>query len=147
MRSSPKEAAISAPRTSGKAAAAGSTVAGAFLRKRRKDIMGRRGWLTVAHLRHADHPVLLAVLAAEKLAHLGLQLSVVRMDGRAQRGFRGTALPDSLENALHVAHPVRVADIFHRRQGLRIGDCRLDVGEPHKAAFEHVVRNLALRAE
>jgi hypothetical protein len=54
---------------------------------------------------------LFAVLVAEVLAELALELAVVGMEGRAQGGFGGTALAQELQNSLDVAHAVSIVDV------------------------------------
>src|SRR5450631_1597918 len=61
---------------------------------------------------------LLPVFAAQVLAHFGLQLTVVIVDGGPQSSLSGISLGQSLQNALQVAHVLGVDDKLHRRERL-----------------------------
>src|ERR1700722_11604171 len=64
---------------------------------------------------------LLPVFVLERPRHFVAQLTVVGVDGRAQRGFRGTALRQEFQNTRDFPHAVGIANIFGRRQRFGIG--------------------------
>ena len=76
-----------------------------------------------------------------------LGLAVVGVDGRAQSGFGGAAIAETLQDALDVAHTVGVIDVGNGGQRFRIGQISFSAGEAQEAALEHVQRYIALGLE
>src|ERR1700722_20297093 len=91
--------------------------------------------------------VLVAVFVGQVLGEVGFELAVVGVDGGAQRGFRGTALAERLQDALNIAHAVSVVDVGDGGQGLGIRKIGLTAREALEARFEHIQRNVSLRLE
>src|SRR5580700_3038476 len=69
------------------------------------------------------------------------------MNRCAKRGFGRTALAESLQDSLNVAHPIGLVDVFNGCQRLVIGQEGLNRGKAHEAPFKGVVRDSLLGLE
>src|SRR5713101_9863761 len=85
---------------------------------------------------------LFAVSFFQLAGHFVLELTVIGVNGSAQRGFGGAALRDALQDARDFAHAVSIANVFGGSQRFGVGDDGLGGREAHEAAFEHIKRDL-----
>src|SRR5581483_4545409 len=90
---------------------------------------------------------LFAVFIGQIFSDFSFHLAVVRVDGRTQGGFGGTALSEAFQDSTYVTHPVCVIYVLHRRQRFVVGNDGLKRRELHEAAFKGVIGNLLLRLE
>src|SRR5437763_10803430 len=85
-----------------------------------------------------------SVLIGKVTAQVELELAVVGMDGGAEGGFGRASLADAIENALHIAKSVRIADIAHCRQTFGIRDVGSASRKTHETAFQDVQGDVLL---
>src|ERR1700740_2013531 len=90
---------------------------------------------------------LVPVFVGEVSPQIRFELAVIGMNGRAQGRFGGTALAQSFENALHIAHAVRIVDVRDGSQTFGISDRGLDLGEAREAPLQHIQGNVLLCLE
>src|ERR1035437_304494 len=90
---------------------------------------------------------LLAVLVGEIPGQVGLKLAVIGVNRGSQSGLGGIALTDALQDALDVAHAVRIVDEGYSRQRFGVGHIGFTAGEMLEASFQGIERNIALRFE
>src|ERR1700752_1062199 len=69
------------------------------------------------------------------------------MNGGAQGGFGGTALAQAFENALHIAHAIRIVNVRDGRQTFGVGDRGLHVREACEASLQQIQGNVLLCLE
>src|SRR5437870_10818917 len=66
------------------------------------------------------------------------------MNDCAQRCLGGAALCQAFENALDVAHSVRVIDVLHGGERFVVGNGGLNRGKLHKTSLKSVERNFMI---